>query len=144
MLTVQVHEAAAESRQCGHGRGTAIGPGPVAPFSIDVAPHHQPVLFDIHTGSGSETFDEWHATHIECRLHHCPLGARSDQITACSLTHQKGEGIDQHGFARTGLAREDVQPGSQREGHILDYRKVTNTKFVQHLLLFSVVEVAPL
>ena len=144
VLAVQIHQTASQGRKRRNRGGTAVGPGPIAALRIDVAPDYEPVLLDVDTGLGRQMGNVRQGFQVEARLDNGAFRAGPDQLAAGTLSHEQGEGVDQHRLPRTGLSSENVQPRPQWEGHILDYCEITNAEFVQHLSLFPVLEVTPL
>ena len=51
---------------------------------------------------------------------------------AATLPEDRAERIDQDGFARTGLTGEDVEPCTERDGDLLEQRKIPYAQTLQH------------
>ena len=60
------------------------------------------------------------------------LGAGANHVTGSFLAEQKGERVDEDGFAGAGFASEKIQAGGELDRGIIDYGVVFQPQFNQH------------
>src|SRR6266550_1754705 len=129
---MEIHELAPDFREYGGRHGSAVDPGPPPSARGDLALQHQRVIFHIDPALVGEFCDSANLRHIEYAFDRRFLGARADEIGARPLTEEQAKGANDNRLARTGLAREHVEPLGQWQRHRFDYREVSDAKLGQH------------
>jgi hypothetical protein len=108
MLTMEIHQKSPNRRKRRYRCGAPVSPRTVSSFGADVTPHCKTVFLEVETRIARGATNVGMLFDVECRLDHTAVGSGSYEITARALTQQKGEGINEHGLAGTGLTGENI------------------------------------
>jgi len=123
VLPVQLNKTSREIAQRARGGQGAVYEGSASPLRSDVAADDE-----LTTVSGFEDgFDR--------RLSF----AGSDEIQGCPRAQQQSDRLDEDGFARSGLARQNVEAGLELDVNGLDDSEVADTEETQHARGTSIV-----
>ena len=128
VLSVDVDELNAKFSQNGHGDKTAVDPADVLAVQVDF-PLNDRLGIVFHAIVGKPV----QFRHIG---EHRPDGSLSrsgaDHVPVCPFTENRGNGIDDNGFARAGLAGEDGKALVKGNVRALNNRDIFNMQKAQH------------
>ena len=126
VLAVDVHQLLAQLPQLGHQQGPPVHPAGVFSVRLDGPLNEQlPVL----VGARPLLLEPGQRGQVpEQGGHPGGLGPGADQVPAGTLPHDGPDGVDDNGFARPGLAGEDVEPLVKGDVRLGDHRDVLNVQ----------------
>ena len=129
VLAVERQHRAAGVAQVGGRRAAPVEVRPRAPLRAHAAGEHQllRVLGDPLAELGAQRVRQ-----LEAALDVGLRRARPHDPGARLAAQQQVERVREHGLARAGLARQDVQPGAEPQLRPLDQQQVLDAQFFQH------------
>ena len=122
MLAVQIHQQRAElGEHADRGRG-AVHPGARLSLAQDFALQDEATVLELDAegGEGWQQMAVHGGAELEGAFDDGLLGTRSHDIRGRALTEEKGQRVDDHGFAGAGLPREDVEARPKWQGDVGD------------------------
>jgi hypothetical protein len=131
VLRRDVAEVPRELAELRDGAHAPIREGPASPFGLDdTAEHELPVAGDacrleLRRDPGARC-------DVEERLDLRLARAASDQLGARPAADDQPKRVDEHGLARPGLARDDVEAGAELQGLALDEHEVLDGELDEH------------
>ena len=128
VLSVEIYQRATQVRQHTNGSRTAVGPGPIPAFRVDVPPHDEHAFVDLDTGLVRRRVHVRCPAELEGRLDNRPRRTGANDVGTGALAQQQAQRVDEDGFPCPGFARQHVQTGLQKQCRVRDDGEVADTE----------------
>ena len=131
VLAVDIQQLSANSAKLRYSYGTAIGTAGVFTVAADL-PLKQEVPILVRGHAGFSQSRQFRRNMGKLRADKGLLRPGTDQLPGGPFTQYRTHGVDDNGFARTGLTCEGIEAGMELNVRLLDNGNIFNVKQFQH------------
>jgi hypothetical protein len=133
MLALDVNQVIPQFPEHRQGNEAPINVGLVLPIVQQMALEEQELIWILMKACALHEISElgeWR--RVKAALDDGFFGSGADLFILGPSTQEKGKGINDDRFTRSGLPGQDIEAGEEFHGDLLDEGEVPDTKLVQH------------